>query len=336
MNKKLIQTLLFFSIGAVLFWFVYRNIEFHAFRQALIDLNYSWIFLSFFLGLSSHFLRAVRWKMLIEPMGHQPRTVNLFLSVLVLYFINLVVPRGGEIARCGTVTKFEKIPFVKLIGTVFVERLTDVVAFFLIFAGILLWKLDVVVQMFSTLQFDFSNYGLKVILIGVIGMIGLGGYWLSKRLGWLERFASKIQQLKKDIKEGGRSILLMKKRGLYILYTLLIFVLWFLMLYVIFFAYAPTNNMSFAAAIFAYTIGTFAYLLPIQAGIGVWHFLIIQALFLFGLEKEFGMMYALIAHTFTNLVYLIFGSIGFVLLPLFNQESRLKIGKLELMEDEYL
>jgi hypothetical protein len=93
------------------------------------------------------------------------------------------------------------------------------------------------------------------------------------------------------------------------------------MLYVIFFAYAPTNNISFAAAIFAYTIGTFAYLLPIQAGIGVWHFLIIQSLLLFGLEEEPGMMYALIAHTFTNVIYLVFGSVGFVILPLINQKD---------------
>ncbi len=333
MRKNLIRTILFFLTGAGLFWYVYRNLEIHKIQDTLSELKYGWIFLSFFLGLSSHFLRAVRWKMLIQPMGHQPRTLNLFLSVLVLYFINLVIPRGGEIARCGTVTKFEQIPFVKLVGTVFVERLTDVVAFFLIFAGLLFWKLDVVKQMFSGLKYDFTGYDFRIFwLVGAVFFIVLV-YWLSRKLGWLDRLSSRIKRLKEDIKEGVQSVLLLRNKSLYLVYTLLIFVLWLFMLYVIFFAYTPTSDMSFAAAIFAYTVGTFAYLLPIQAGIGVWHFLIIQALFLFGLEKEFGMMYALIAHTFTNLVYLIFGGIGFVLLPFFNQNSGFKFEKLQLMND---
>ena len=93
------------------------------------------------------------------------------------------------------------------------------------------------------------------------------------------------------------------------------------MLYVVFFAYAPTRDMTFSAAIFTYTIGTLAFLLPIQAGIGVWHFLVIQSLFLFGLDKVSGGMFALIAHTFTNLVYLVFGTLGFLIIPLTNNND---------------
>ena len=326
MMNKVIRGGVFLVLGVALFWYVYRGMDLHTLRSTLTNLDYGWIFLSFFLGLSSHFLRALRWKMLIDPMGYKPRKVNLFLSVLVLYFINQVVPRGGEVARCGTVNRFEKIPFVKLVGTVFVERITDVMVFFLIFLGIFLWQFNLFNQVLSSVTYDFEGLQSKILVIGGAAIVLAGLYWLFKRLGLLNRFAQKIRKFKHDIKEGVRSILLLENRWLYIVYTALIFFLWLLMLYVIFFAYSPTQNLSFTAAIFAYTIGTFAYLLPIQAGIGVWHFLIIQSLFLFGLDKDSGMMFALIAHAFTNLIYLVFGTIGFILLPIVNQQNRQRLG----------
>ena len=98
-------------------------------------------------------------------------------------------------------------------------------------------------------------------------------------------------------------------------------ILWLIRFYVIFFAYAPTAKLTITVAIFSYALGTLAYLLPIQAGIGVWHLIIIQCLFLFGVDKDSGMMFALIAHTFSNLIYLAFGALGLVLLPLINNNN---------------
>ena len=90
------------------------------------------------------------------------------------------------------------------------------------------------------------------------------------------------------------------------------------MLFAVFFAYPPTNKLSFVVAVLTFAFGTLAYLLPIQAGIGAWHFIVINCLFFFGIDKETGMIFALIAHTFTNLIFLIFGPIAMALLPLFN------------------
>ena len=134
-KKKPITGTIFFIIGVGLFWYVYQDINIQSIKDALKELKYSWILLSVILGLISTFVRALRWKMLIESIGYKPKTLNLFLSVQILYFINLVIPRGGELARCGIVAKYEKIPFAKLLGTVFIERLTDFIAFIIIFIG---------------------------------------------------------------------------------------------------------------------------------------------------------------------------------------------------------
>jgi len=326
-RKKIIQSLIFLLIGISLFWYAYRDLDFNQIGNVLKELKYEWIFLSFIFGLSSSMIRAIRWKMLITPMGYQPKTKNLFLSVLVLYFTNLIIPRGGEIARCGVMTKYEKIPFTKLIGTVFVERLTELIAFFIIFFVIVLWQFPHIQNLMAStdLTMDFSGLKTKLI-VAVITIVGIAAiYFLLNKLGFFNAIRTKIQKIKHDFIEGIRSIIHLKGKWLFIFYTFMIYLMWLLMLYVVFFAYSPTAKLSFSVAIFTYAVGTFAYLLPIQAGIGVWHLIVIQCLSLFGIDKESGMIFALIAHTFTNVIYLLFGAVGLVLLPIVNnndEESR--------------
>ena len=236
----------------------------------------------------------------------------------ILYFINLVIPRGGEIARCGMVAKYEKIPFAKLLGTVFIERLTDFIAFIIIFIGVFFMQLSLVKEIFSILKMSPSSFQSKILIFGLVVILFILFYWIFNKIGLLNKFQNKINKIKEEIIEGIKSVLMIEKKWTYIFLTFQIFLLWLLMLYVVFFAYPPTYNMPLSAAVFTYTIGTFAFLLPIQAGIGVWHFLVSECLYLFGLNKEAGKMFALIAHTFTNLVYLIFGTIGFIIMPLIN------------------
>ena len=326
-NKKLITGTIFFIIGAGLFWYVYQDINIQSIKDVLKELKYSWIFLSVILGLISTLVRAIRWKMLIESMGYKPKTLNLFLSVQILYFINLVIPRGGELARCGMIAKYEKIPFVKLLGTVFVERLTDFISFIFIFIGVFFLQFSFIKKIFSTLKISPSGFQSKILIFSLVATLFILLYWLFKRIGLLKRFQNKINKIKEEIKEGIKSILLIEKKWTYIFLTFLIFLMWLLELYVVFFAYTPTYNMTLPAAIFTYTIGTLAFLLPIQAGIGVWHFLVMESLNLFGLDKDFGKMFALVAHTFTNLVYLIFGTVGFIIIPLINNKSHVKPDK---------
>jgi hypothetical protein len=320
-NKKLITGTIFFIIGVGLFWYVYQDINIQAIKDALRELKYSWILLSVTLGLLSSFFRALRWKILIESIGYKPKTINIFLSVQILYFINLVIPRGGEVVRCGMVAKYEKIPFAKLVGTVFIERLTDFIAFIIILIGVFFLQLSLVKEIFSIMKISHSSLQSKILIFGLTGILIMLFYWIFKKIGLLNKFQNKINKIKDEIIEGIKSVIKIDKKWTYIFLTFLIFLLWLLMLYVVFFAYPPTIELPLSAAVFTYTIGTFAFLLPIQAGIGVWHFLVSECLYLFGLNKEAGKMFALIAHTFTNLVYLIFGTIGFIIMPLINNKT---------------
>lgn len=322
-KKRIFISIIFFIIGISLFWFVYRNFDFNELGNALQDIRFGWIIVSILFGLLSHFVRALRWKILINTMGFQPMTANLFLSVIILYFTNLIIPRGGEVSRCAVISKYEKIPFVKLIGTVFVERITDLFTFLIILLILVIWQFSFfkTVMNYPGFQMDFSSFSFKLLpILSVSIIITLLGFAMVK-FKIFKKIYLKLKQLKVDFVEGISVILHIREKIKYIIYTLVIFLLWLLMLYAVFFSYPPTEKLSFVVALLTYAFGTLAYLLPLQAGIGAWHFIVINCLFFYGIDKETGMIFALIAHTFTNLIFLIFGPLAMALLPMINNET---------------
>lgn len=94
------------------------------------------------------------------------------------------------------------------------------------------------------------------------------------------------------------------------------------MFHAAFFSYEPTKNMMLTAGMSAFIAGGLAMLAPVQAGIGAWHFMVYETLFLFGIEKYDGKIFALISHTSTNLLLLIIGALSFVALPLVNSKIK--------------
>lgn len=320
LRNKILSSVIFFAVGAALFFFVYRNFNYTNLLSSLHQVKFRWIIVSVVFGLFSHFIRAIRWKLLINTLGYRPGNTNLFLSVLVLYFTNLIIPRGGEIARCGVLYRYESIPVVRLAGTVLAERISDLLTFLLILLVLVLWQFDFFRTVFASLHLNlsFTTMHNKILIGSIILITILVLLWGLKKLRIRIKAYTKVKKLENEFIEGIRVILRLKEKGKYLLYTLLIFFMWFLMLYVLFFAFAPTNKLSFTVAVLTYSFGNIAYLLPIQAGIGAWHFIVINCLFFFGIDRESGMIFALIAHTFTSLIFLIFGPIAMALLPLVN------------------
>ena len=101
--------------------------------NSFLTANYWWLLLSIFFGIISHYSRAIRWKILLEPMGYKPSTRNTFMAVMIGYFANLALPRLAEVTRCGVLTRYEKIPFSKSFGTVITERGIDLITLILVF-----------------------------------------------------------------------------------------------------------------------------------------------------------------------------------------------------------
>ncbi len=327
--KTIIKYLFFLGIGIFLFSRVYKEYDLTGFMVTLKGLKWGWVFLSLIIGLLSHLSRAIRWNMLIEPLGYNSKLYNTYLSVLILYATNLIIPRGGELARCTILSRYEKIPFGKLVGTVVTERATDTLLLLILVVSTIFSQIGVFKQFMENNPAFGQNFGFIFsawfwILSILIGISSLVAFWKLRYHLKKIKFISKIYDLLFNFFEGIKSIRNLKNPGRYILHSLLIYVFYFLMMYVVFYAYEPTNNLTMLAGLTAFIMGGLAMLMPVQGGIGAWHFMVIETLSIYGLSKVHGQDYALISHTSMSLMILIAGAVSFMLLPILNRKKEPK------------
>src|SRR4029079_6247937 len=129
MSKKIINILqyaFFLGLGIFLLWLTLRKSDWNSIINDLSAANYMFLITATLMLVLRSFLRALRWKILMEPLGYNPSTLNTFLAVFVGYWANLAVPRLGEVLKCTILARYEKIPADKLIGTIVAERAIDV------------------------------------------------------------------------------------------------------------------------------------------------------------------------------------------------------------------
>ena len=315
-KKSTFQSILFFLIGLGLIWFVFRDTNIEQLKNELYRISWFWVGISVGLNLLSQLVRAYRWKTLFIPLNYSPKIYNLFLAMLILAFTNQIIPRGGEVARLGVVNKYEKVPLSKLVGIALIERLTDLIILILIFIVLFIWQFPLIQKIIELPQINLLDVNIhRVLIISGIIIISLVILHFIIR-----KFKNKLKKIKKELHEGFTSIYHIKNKFLYLTQSFLIYGIWLLMLYVLFLA-SPTHHLSFKAAVFTFGLATLAFLLPIQAGMGAWHFVVIQCLLLFGVEADVGKVFSLMAHSATNHVYLITGIIALALLPIVNYKK---------------
>lgn len=327
MKQNIIKTLKFLSfflLGLLIFWMVYKDQDIERIKSILAnDVNYFWIVVSLFLGLISHISRTIRWNLMIEPLGHKPRTLNTFLAVMIGYLMNLALPRMGEISRCGVLSRYEKIPFTKLVGTVVLERLIDVLV-------LLLMLLIVVFTQFGqVLEFLGNNPEVKEKLEKVLYSPALiGGMLFIVLIVWFSRHKirgssamQKVMGFISQFAEGFRSILKMKKVGAFIFHSVFIWFLYYVMTYCVFFSFGFTSHLPALAGLTVFVFGSFGMVAPVQGGIGAWHFMVIEGLALYGVDKADGKVFALLAHGSTTIMLIVMGLISMLVLPFVNERA---------------
>jgi len=321
---KTIRFLAFFALGIFIFWLIYKDQDIERIKSVLKnEVNYFWVVLALFIGLLSHISRTVRWGLMIEPIGHKPRFINTFLAVMVGYLMNMAFPRMGEVTRCGVLSRYEKISFTKLFGTVVAERLVDMVSL-LILLGIV-----IAAQFGKMLSFVHENPEIEEKLISVFTSPFLfAAVFLLIILFVVFRKAfkhtlifKKLSEILKNFKEGFISIRSIKRKGWFYFHSVLIWTLYYLMLYVTFFAFDFTRGLNPIAGLTTFVIASFGMVAPVQGGIGAWHFMATEALLLYGVPRENGVIFAFVSHTSTTSMIIIIGLISLLVLPFINRRN---------------
>ncbi len=323
--KQILKVILFIAIGVGLFIFVYKNIDTQETIKSLKNANYNWIILSVILGLVSHISRAMRWNLLIKPMGYKPKTLNSFFSVMIMYISNIAVPRSGEFVRCSVMSRYEKIPFPKLFGTVITERVFDFIMLFLMLIAVLLYSLRDIKKVVSNNPGVYEKLAkinqphyliiITVTLIALAILMYVFRHQIKKSI-----IARKIKKFLQDMFEGIKTVYYMQEKLKFIFHTVLIWVLYFVMIYVTFFAFEFTSHLTVMQALVIFVLASFGMVFPSPGGIGSWHFMVIQGLFLYGVsEPEKAGAFAFAAHGSMTLMLIVVGAISFILMPIMNK-----------------
>jgi len=316
------QFLLFLLIGLVLLYFAFRGIRFSAFLEELIHARYAWVVASLSFGLISHLLRAARWNLLIEPLGYRPGLKNTFLAVMTGYLANYAFPRIGEITRCAALNRKSKVPVDQLLGTVVAERAVDFLMLIVLFLLVFFMKIHffgsfirktIFLPTYESVREAYLSRPVLWIVLASLLLSSLAALILFRRQIMRIRGFSKIREVIQGVITGIRSVFRMKKRGVFLLYTFLVWAMYFLMTWVVFFTIPATHSLGPADGLFILVFGTIGMTLPVQGGIGTYHLLVSLGLSLYGIPREDGLVYAIISHESQTLLVLIVGGISMFL-----------------------
>jgi len=156
-----------------------------------------------------------------------------------------------------------------------------------------------------------------MLYIGLLGFILL--LWFTRHKIKGSGIAKKLIVLINQFAEGFKSFRNIKNKGAFIFHSLFIWFLYYMMLYCVFFSFEFTSNLSALAGLTIFVLGSFGMVAPVQGGIGAWHFMVIEGLALYGIDKADGKIFALLAHGSTTIMLIVFGLVSLLVLPFINE-----------------
>lgn len=304
--------------------------------EKLKDANYTWIFLSIALSVISHLARAYRWNLLLEPLGYKLKTFRTFLAVMVGYFANLLVPRMGEVTRCGVLKRMEDIPMTASIGTVVAERVLDffVLMFLVLFTFIIEFNRlnQFLIGFFNQKAAQAGQNIFQLYILAGIAAFVVVALFLLARI-YKEQIKRnplylKIRSFLREMVEGLTSIKRINNKGAFWSSTVVIWLMYFLMSYVVFFALDSTSGLGFLAGLSILIMGGLGMAAPVQGGIGTFHAMVSGVLILYGISEENGVLFAFILHISQTIAVVFMGGISF-LITLFISRNKSNVTKAE-------
>ncbi len=320
---KVWQIALPLLLGAFILAWTYHGMDFSKTWHILLsETNYGWLFLSLIFGVLSHIWRGLRWNLTLEPLGEFPKKRNSIYAIFVSYAANLVIPRIGEVSRCGILNKYDGVSFTKAVGTVVTERIIDTLCIGLITLITLLLQTDIFTSFFQetgTKEFPFkhlfSSTNFYITLICLLGLCILF-FLLLRKLAIYSKFKNSIS----NIILGCLSLKNVKNLPLFLLYTVGIWGGYFLQFYLTFFCFDFSAELSFSAGLVLFVVGTIAVIVPTPNGAGPWHFAVITMMMMYGIDKENAGIFALLVHGIQTILLALLGIYGLVALPLTNKK----------------
>jgi hypothetical protein len=316
--KQGIQVAGSLAVAVWIFWFLYKDIELASLVAQVRSSNWFWIAFSVLISLLGFYIRGWRWALLIKTDEGKPVSANrAYHALMIGYLANMLVPRAGEVARCGVLSRTNGISVGHLIGTVILERSIDLL--FLIGTILLAFLLEnrLFVDLSSEL-IDLNGLFQKLltnlpILIGGSAIFFLFLYLLFRKFR-NHGIVNKFQSFGRQLLTGVKSISKLKNPAGFWVSSLLIWIIYFLTMYSVALGIATTANLTPGQVLLVMVMGSIGMIAPVQGGIGTFHALVAYILIQLGVSESDGKIFAAIIHGIQVLLIVLAGLVSWVLM----------------------
>lgn len=298
--KQFIQIVISLGIAVWIFWFLYKDIAFESLIEQIKSSNWAWILLSLSISLLGYFVRSWRWTLLIDSNeGKQVTFTRAYHAVMIGNLVNMLIPRAGEVARCGVLTRTNGISVGYLIGTVIVERSVDLLCLVSVIFLAFLVENDLFINLAEQL-ISVDTLGERIlsnlpVVIGGLAILALLVYYILKRFRD-HGLINKLQHFFREILSGLKRIASLGNPAGFWISSILLWVIYFLTMYTIAFGIPSTANLSPGEVLLVMVMGSIGMVAPVQGGIGTFHALVAFILIQLGISEVDGKIFAAIIH----------------------------------------
>ncbi len=333
--KKLVnftfKGILPFVFAAAILWWMYRGFRWEEFSTALSqDMSWTWMLLSLPFGVTAQVCRALRWREMLSSLGEKVRISTCIHSIFLSYASSLVVPRVGEVLRCGVLNRRDGANFSRLLGTVMSERVVDMLVVLVISSLTMFMQIPVFMRFcrqtgisLDGLLGQFTSTGYLVTAIcGAVTLVG-GIFFLYKM-----NIFSRTRTVLNELYAGLLSVFRLKHPARFWFHTIGIWASYYLHFYLTFRCFGFTEHLGPMVGLVAFVVGCFAVLVPTPNGAGPWHFAVKTVLVLYGVSAANGALFALVVHSLQTLLVALLGIYALVALSFGNRRKSLQTEQL--------
>ena len=330
----ILQYLFFLGIGIFFVWLSIKNIDHEKWlkiKDAIARAKHWLIIPAFIVLVLAHYSRAMRWKILMEPLGYNPSNFNTFAAVMIGYLVNAGVPRLGEVVKCTLLARYEKLRADRLVGTIVMERAVDVVCLIIVFVATLIFQGSIigehVAAKFSTFFTDNTGHTsivkIAVVLSSVIVFVFIL-YFFLKRFGHIDAVA-KIKNVLNGILHGLNSIRLVRHKGRFLFWTGCMWVLYLAGTTIGIYALQETAFLGIGGGLTTLAFGSIGMIVT-PGGIGAYALIVSQLMGWYGLNPDtIGNALGWLLWSVQTIIILIGGVICFALLSYHNKNREIAI-----------
>lgn len=302
-------------------WLAFSGANLGQMWESIAMSHPGWIAAFIASSLISHYLRALRWGVILNTIKKGTKPFHLFSSLMIGYGVNNVVPRLGEITRAVSVGELENISRASVLGTIVIERVLDIIFFGLsVILAAALYSGDIyfsVPWLHTTIMIGAISIG--VVIGGIIMAIFFAGA-IKKYQSGLEGekgFRARFLEVLLKLIEGFSSLKGIRNYALTFIYSAGIMFFYALTSYLglLVLGMEKILSVDYLTGWVIMSISSIGIMIPTPGGFGSYHAITKAALVeLYGFNAEISLAYATMTHATAFLLQVSTAIIFFLIL----------------------